>query len=53
MKLYEAKKEIETKVGTVVADMLGKMNGVEEALRKMEAKGEALHEQMERGRRKR
>ena len=46
-KLDEAKKEIESKVGTVVADMLGKMNGVQEALRQMETKGEALHEQME------
>ena len=47
VKLDEAKKEIEAKVGTVISDMLGKMNGVEEALRKMEAKGEALREQME------
>ena len=46
-KLEEAKREIEAKVGSVITDMLAKMNTIEEGMQKMNSKGEALHEQME------
>ena len=47
VELEKAKREIEAKVGSVITDMLGKMNSIEDNMRKLEVKGEGLHDQME------
>ena len=47
VELEKAKREIEAKVGSVITDMLGKLSSIEDNMRKLETKGEGLHEVME------